>query len=171
MIESRSLACFSGLFIACAAFAAFAAPSAAAPRTGADAHPDDASAQVSEALRELSGPLRVMTVGLLLDGPPQRGDAADRFKAEVTEMLGKVYDVRFDQRQGDWTLAGIRRAMDGLLSTPKVDAVVTAGFVGSIDACRRTSLKKPVIAARVVDSELLGLPRSGDGSGVGEWRW
>jgi outer membrane protein TolC/ABC-type uncharacterized transport system substrate-binding protein len=166
MIGSRWLACFAVLFTTCAALAAPAQTPASAASADGDAQTGSASRQVSETLNELSGPRPVMTVGLLLDGPPQRGDAADRFKAEVTEMLGKVYDVRFDQRQGDWTLPGIRKAMDGLLSAPKVDAVVTVGFVGSIDACRRGSLKKPVIAARVVDSELLALPRSGTGSGV-----
>ncbi len=154
MIGSRLLACFVVLPAVCMAFAGFARAAAPAPSADGDSQ------------KELGGPRPVMTVGLLLDGPPQRGDAADRFKAEVTEMLGCVYDVRFDQRQGDWTLSGIRRAMDTLLSAPKVDAVVTVGLIGSIDACRRASLKKPVIAARVVDSELLGLPRSGNGSGV-----
>ncbi len=166
MTGSRLLACFAVLFAVFAASEAFAEPPVSDAPARADAQKDSVSAQVSEALEELSGPRRVMTVGLLLDGPPLRGDAADRFKAEVTEMLGKVYDVRFDQRVGDWTLAGIRREMDALLSAPKVDAVVAAGLVGSLDACRRGALKKPVIAARVVDSKLLGLPRSGGGSGV-----
>ena len=144
MVGSRIVACFAVLFAACAAF----------------------TAQAAEPVQEAGAPLHVMTVGLLLDGAPRRGDTVERFKAEVIEMLGQSYDVRFEQRQGDWTLSGIRRTMDELLSAPKVDAVVTAGFVGSIDACRRGSLAKPVIAARVVDSELLGLPRSGEGSGV-----
>ncbi len=154
MLKPRVLTSFALLFAVCVIFALVAQAAKPLPPVLGDAQQDPGA------------PLRTMTVGLLLDGPPQRGDAADRFKAEVTEMLGKSYDVRFEQRQGDWTLSGIRGAMKELLAAPQVEAVVTAGFIGSIDACRRTSLPKPVIAARVVDSELLGLPRSGEGSGV-----
>ncbi len=163
MIGSRVLVCFGVLFAVCAVFGTLA--EAAAP-PGGDAVKTQAAAQAAELEKELSTPRHAMTVGLLLDGPPQRGDVLERFRAEVTEMLGKAYEVRFEQREGDWTLPGIRKAMDDLVSAKKVDAVVTAGFVGSLDACRRGKLSKPVIAARVVDSELPDLPRSGGGSGV-----
>lgn len=104
------------------------------------------------------------TVGLLLDGPHARlGDARARLEREVTTVMGPDA-VRFDPRYeaaGDWTLAGVRRALDRLLAEPEVDLVVTFGVIGSQVLAARDSLPKPAVAALLPEPEAQQFPTDG----------
>ena len=58
----------------------------------------------------------------------------------------------------DWTLEGVRDAVEALLADPGVDIVLTYGPVSSSHAINRGGLPKPVVAAFVLDPEAQGFP-------------
>jgi len=111
-----------------------------------------------------------VVIGVVTDGPYERHpDLVERFRQEATALLSIDFDVRVPEDKvlaGDWTLAGIGGALDRLLLDPDVDAVVALGPLASHVAALRTNLAKPVIAAMILDSQIQGMPRDGDSSGV-----
>ena len=106
-------------------------------------------------------------VGVVLDEPSQ--DAASQlFQDAIVGLAQPEFNVQFPsdkQRLADFTLAGVRRAVDGLLADPEVDLVLTLGPIASAYACRLTALPKPVVAAFVLDPEVQGIPISAGGDG------
>ncbi len=110
------------------------------------------------------------TIGIVTDGPYGRGtELTQRIREEVRDLLAVDFEVAFPagtQLEGDWTLAGIERAIDQLLADPEVDLVLTLGFVSSHLVSTRTELSKPVIAPLIIDPEFQGLPRRAGGSGT-----
>ncbi len=112
---------------------------------------------------------RPVTIGTVSDGPVERAELRDTLQREIPALLEVTYDVSFPEAyalEGDWTMAGVEAHLDRLLREPKVDIVIAVGLMASANASLRGPLPKPVVAARVVDGELLGLPRDGGASGV-----
>ena len=107
-------------------------------------------------------PKAPVTIGFAIDGPAEGNDPIlATYKREINELLSEEYDVRFPPEKtivADWTAAGVREAVDKLLSDPEVDVVVALGLISSQDLGRRGPLPKPAIAAVVVDPELQSLP-------------
>ena len=101
----------------------------------------------------------VYTVGIVYDGPPTdaEGFAFERLAGlvdlvirEANSLTRREFDLHFpaDKRlSGEWSVSGIRSAVDRLLTDPQVDAVVGVGIFVTNDLCRRKALPKPVIAA------------------------
>lgn len=113
--------------------------------------------------------VRPLTIGTVSDGPLERLGLREAVQREILALLGSSHEVSFPESyalEGDWTMAGIDAQVSRLLREPKVDVVITLGLMASANVALRGPLPKPVIAARVVDSEVLGLPRSGWASGV-----
>jgi len=112
---------------------------------------------------------RPVTIGFVSDGPLERAGAREAFQREMEELLRGRFEVRFPDvhmLEGDWTMPGVDAAMSRLLREPAVDMVITVGLMASANAVLRGPLPKPVIAAHVVDSEVLGAPRRDGASGV-----
>jgi hypothetical protein len=61
---------------------------------------------------------------------------------------------------------GVKEAVERLLADPAVDLILTLGFGASHYAAQRRDLKKPVIAAAVLDAQLQGFPEKNGTSGV-----
>jgi outer membrane protein TolC len=107
-------------------------------------------------------------IGFVVDGPWQRNDEIRAlFEQEITELLAGDFDVRFPAAarvDGEWTIDGVRGAVDQLLADPDVDLVLAVGVLASADAAGRAILPKPVIGPFVFDPELQGLPLTTSGT-------
>ena len=74
-------------------------------------------------------------VGIVSDGPWER-DISGVFRKEITDLLHREFDVRFpDEKRivADWTVEGVKAAVDRLLSDPEVDFLLTLGVLASND--------------------------------------
>ena len=109
-----------------------------------------------------AGTVHGVTVATIADGPTERpGTFVLLIRQEVGDLLGDEFDVLFpDEKQivGDWSVDGVRAALERALADPEVDVIVTLGLLGSNEAARVERLRKPVIAAVVPDAELQGFP-------------
>ena len=109
-------------------------------------------------------------VGIVTDGYWERNDEVrELFQKEILELTRGEFDVRFPPEkdiEADWTVEGVRTALDRLLADREVDVVLALGIMASDDVCQRRDLSKPVLAPFVIDAEIQGLPLEGDVSGV-----
>ncbi|MDY6838209.1 MAG: TolC family protein [Thermodesulfobacteriota bacterium] len=112
----------------------------------------------------------VVRIGIVKDGPVIRfPDHLETVKQEILALTANQFDVRFPADKtivADWTMPGIIVAVNQLLIDPDVGLVITVGFRASDHVCSLRELKKPVIAASVVNAEMQQLPRKGSASGV-----
>lgn len=113
---------------------------------------------------------RPVDIGFVVDGPWEHNSTIRRmFEEEIRTLAAGEFEVRFrdrDFRVADWTVEGAEQEVAVLLSDPEVDLVIALGVLASDRFCCRDVLTKPTIAAVVIDPELQGLPRGGEGSGV-----
>ncbi len=118
----------------------------------------------------MGGQQSVVRIATVVDGPWARNaEVRALFEREVRDVLRSDFTVEFAdavQQEADWTLAGVRAAIDGLLADSTVDLVITLGVIASVDVARRDSLSKPVIAPFVPDADLLGIARVDGASGM-----
>ena len=114
--------------------------------------------------------LPVVQIGMVIDGPWDRNDEIrSAFEQEILNLTGGEFDVRFppDKRiEADWTVAGVRAALDQLLADPEVSIVIAAGVLASNEACRRGPPPKPVVAPIVLNPQIQGIPFVKGTSGV-----
>jgi len=120
-------------------------------------------------LHAAAGP-PVVRVGIVIDGPWTRYPGTiNLFKQEILDIAAGEFDVRFPVDKtigGNWTVAGINKAIDSLMDSPGVDLVITLGQVSSNEVCRRRNLKKPVIAPFIIDAEVQQLHLKAGASGI-----
>ena len=92
-------------------------------------------------------PPGVLRLGVVTDGEAERtAPIAERFHAEIRRLLEGEFTVEETRIVADWTLPGVRDALDRMLEDPDIDVVLAAGILASDEACRSTELPKPVIA-------------------------
>lgn len=112
----------------------------------------------------------VIHVGVILDGPSERNAALQHeFQKQIAEFFSSEYDVRFTPEntlEGDWTVAGVKAAVDRLLTDKDVEFILALGPISSNEIALRKNLPKPAIASIVVDAELQGFPKKDGVSGV-----
>jgi len=113
---------------------------------------------------------KVVTIGILIDGlMEQAGWSQSQFENELLVLTRGEFDVRFPkakQLDGEWSAKRIGTAFKQLQTDPEVDMVLTMGYVASAVATLSKQLHKPTFAPFVMDTDLLGLPRKGNASGV-----
>ena len=115
-----------------------------------------------------------VNVGIVADGPPQdhgwgKVVQSHLFLKEILELTRGEFDVRFPKDKmvhGNWSPAGVRRAVNHLLADSGVDVILALGVIASHDVSQRPVLPKPVIAPFVIDRQLQGLPFFRGTSGV-----
>ena len=121
-------------------------------------------------LSQAYGQLPMVRVGMVTDGYWERNDEIrNLFQKEILDLMHGEFDVRFPSDkhiQADWTVRGVKTAIDTLLADREVDMVLAFGVMASDEVCRRGDLPKPAIAPFVIDAELQGLPLEGGASGV-----
>ncbi len=84
---------------------------------------------------------RSVTVGVVIDGPWADNDLIRKMTiSEILALTENEFDVRFPESKqitGDWTLSGIRAAIDKSLKDPQVDMVLAMGAIVSSEIARR----------------------------------
>lgn len=112
----------------------------------------------------------LIRVGMVVDGPWQRNqEIREMIQDEIRNLTIGEFDVRFPEDKfinANWSLSGVRNALDKLLADPDVDFVLAMGVVASASVSTRGSLPKPVIAPFVIDADIQGLPSKDGASGV-----
>ena len=107
-------------------------------------------------------------IGIVFDGPSNlNARTLESYKKEIFDLTEGEFQVAFPEQYilvSDWTARGVRASIDRLLTDPGVDIIITLGIIGSTDIARRKSLPKPVIAPWIIDTELLGIPKTKDGT-------
>ncbi len=101
------------------------------------------------------------TIGFVLDGPWERNQEARRLiEAGIEEALGnpRVAFPAAKRVTGSWTRTSVASAFNRLIEDPDVDLVITLGLLSSHEAVLRGPMPKPVIASRVIGSEILDIP-------------
>lgn len=101
-------------------------------------------------------------VGIVGDGPQPRPSIPLRLlQQEIDGLISGEFEIALpaDKRSdGDWTLEGVRAALEQQLADADVDIVITTGVVASNEAAKIADLAKPVIAAVIADANLQELP-------------
>ena len=101
-------------------------------------------------------------VGIVFDGPWEfNAEVAAGFEEEIAALAAPRFTVEFPagaRRTADWTLEGVRAAVEAVLADPDVDLVVTAGPVASSHVVNRGAPPKPVVATFVLNPETQGVP-------------
>ena len=114
--------------------------------------------------------LPLVRIGMVIDGPWERNDEIRAaFEREILDLTRGDFDVRFPpgvRIEADWTVGGVRAALDRLLDDPEVQIVIAAGVLASNEACRRGALPKPVVAPIVLNPQIQGIPFKNGTSGV-----
>lgn len=113
-------------------------------------------------------------IGIVADGPYQdygwgKVVKSKLFLKEILELTRGEYDVTFPKDRfvhGNWSVKGIKKAVDYLLADPSIDIVLALGVLASHDIARRPFLPKPAVAPFVIDVELQELPFRRGTSGV-----
>jgi outer membrane protein TolC/ABC-type uncharacterized transport system substrate-binding protein len=105
---------------------------------------------------------------LVLDGPSERSaQIRAEFEREITEFFAFERTVRFDgSTEGDWTVTGVRAAVERALAAPEVDLVLALGPLSSHVLATAPSRPVPAVACFVIDAELQALPRRDGASGA-----
>ena len=119
---------------------------------------------------EESAALPVKNVGIVYDGPPPAGtgrvphqfaELAELIREETTSLTRRQLAVSFPESKrltADWSVEGIRSAVETLLADTEIDLVLTLGIFATNDVCRRRDLVKPVVAPFAIDIEAQSLP-------------
>ena len=113
---------------------------------------------------------KTVRIGVVLDGEVEgTRNLLDAMRAQVSEIAGGSYDVQFPPEMtlpGSFQAAKISTALDTLLANSKVDVIWTFGVLSSMEATRRKTLARPVIAPFIIDRRAQGLPFEGGRSGL-----
>ena len=108
-------------------------------------------------------------IGIVTDGPLKRPVVPiETLRDEITDLTRGEFDVRLPPEKivsGDWTVPGIRAALESQLADREVDIIITLGLLASHEASKIENPRKPVIAPIVVDVRLQRFPVDGDSSG------
>ena len=129
---------------------------------------------IQDATALAANSLPIVRIGIVLDGLPQKRGMGKivtekLFQKEILELTRGEFNVRFPKQflvHGNWSVKGVRKAMDFLMSKPQVDLVLALGVIATNEAAQRAYLPKPVIGPFVIDAALQGLPEQNGRSGV-----
>ncbi|MEC4670931.1 MAG: hypothetical protein VST66_03505, partial [Nitrospirota bacterium] len=118
--------------------------------------------------------LPVVRIGIVTDGPlqPQGWGKVIRSKLffkEILDITRGEFDVRFSKDRvvhGNWSVSGVKKAVDALLANPQVDLVLALGVIATNEVSLRRTLPKPVVAPFAIDRKLQDLPFRNGTSGV-----
>lgn len=108
-------------------------------------------------------------IGVVTDGPAARESIPTTLLArEIDDLTGAEFEVVIPPdklRDGGWTAAGVREALQRQFADPDVDIVLAAGVVATNEAAKFERLPKPVVAPIVVDTRVQQMPLRGNTSG------
>jgi outer membrane protein len=119
-------------------------------------------AAASPSLGQTARRLPVVNVAIVTDGTSERVSSLRAlFLKEMRAVNRGEFDIQAPadlQLEADRTLAGVRAALDQVLTDPRTDVVVALGVLASHAAAQRKNLPKPVVAPLVTNHGLQKLP-------------
>ena len=118
--------------------------------------------------------LPIVRIGIVTDGPsqPQGWGKVIRSKLffkEILKLTRGEFAVRFSMDRvvhGNWSVSGVKKAVDFLFANPNVDLVLALGVIATNEVSLRGPLPKPVVAPFAIDRQLQDLPFRNGTSGV-----
>jgi outer membrane protein TolC/ABC-type uncharacterized transport system substrate-binding protein len=114
----------------------------------------------SEAQEERQLPVR--NVAVVMDGPSEQSKILRQlFLEEIRTVNRGEFSIRAPgdlQVDGDWTLSGVRNALERALKDRRTDMVITLGVLASHAAAHRGTLPVPVVAPFVADRKIQDIP-------------
>lgn len=118
----------------------------------------------------LTGQTETINVGIIYDGDvPKFNQAREILKKEINSITKGTHTVKFHdkmQLSGNWKTQQIKNAIETLMSSDDVDMIIAIGEISSHEICRRSSFKKPVFAANIINAELQQIPFKNGASGI-----
>ena len=113
--------------------------------------------------------LPIKYVAVVMDGPSERADVIRKlFVDEIRTVNRGEFEIRAPddlQLKADWSLTGVRRALDRVIADKRTDIVVTLGVLASHAAARRSNLPRPVVATFIVERKAEYIPYKDGASG------
>jgi outer membrane protein len=114
-------------------------------------------------------PPPIKRVAIVTDGPSERADSLrGLFLDEMRAVNSRELDILAPedlQVEADWTLPGVRQALEKVLRDPRTDIVVTLGVLASHAAAHLPELPKPVVAPFIANRKMQDLPYKDGASG------
>jgi outer membrane protein TolC/ABC-type uncharacterized transport system substrate-binding protein len=111
----------------------------------------------------------IKRVAFVTDGPSERADTLrGLFLDEIRAVNSSEFDIRAPedlQVEADWTLSGVRQALEKVLRDPRTDMVVTLGVLASHAAAQIPDLPKPVVAPFIANRKTQDVPYKDGASG------
>src|SRR5262245_4302819 len=83
---------------------------------------------------------RLVRIALVPDGPWERlGEMQKVVVKEIQDLTHGEHDVQFaddPKFSGDWTVAGVKAALDRAMADRSIDLVLATGFISSTELAR-----------------------------------
>lgn len=111
---------------------------------------------------------KTVDIALVRDGSVDSFLPTPLVKKEIDILLDDEFEVRYVNSQrtdGDWTISGINRVLKNLYADKTTDIIITLGPVASNEVAKFKSLKKPTIAAAIINPNAQSLPIKNNKSG------
>ena len=116
----------------------------------------------TQSLAQTERDLPIKHVAVVMDGPSERSASLrDLFLDEIRTVNRGEFDIRAPedlQVEADWTVAGVRKALDRVLADKRTDIVVTLGVLASHVAAHQPKIPKPVVATVIAERKAQGIP-------------
>ena len=111
---------------------------------------------------------RTISVGVIVDGRTQNSSTLlEMIDEETRKLLPEGDQIEFKNiHDGNWNNAVIRQKFEALHTASDTDAILAVGPVASQIAAAREKLKKPVLAAHVINAAMQGLKKVDGTSGT-----
>lgn len=120
-----------------------------------------ASVAVSTAAFTAAQAAKQITIAVVRDGPTEMNEIVDKIRPELDHLIGSDYDVTFDMSEAydaGWDRQRIRPVLESALRNPKIDIVLSIGWLVTTEAARPdVRLNKPFMSATLLDGDITWL--------------
>jgi outer membrane protein TolC/ABC-type uncharacterized transport system substrate-binding protein len=117
-----------------------------------------------------AGQLPIVRIGIVFDGQWGRFPMQiEIFQQQIIDLTTGEFDVKFPvekQIYGNWSIAGLKNALNQLFADPEVDLILILGFFVPHEVYQHKTLPKPIVFPFVIDAELQDLPLKNGTSGI-----
>lgn len=117
-----------------------------------------------------TGFARTINVGVISDGHTSNSSTLlEMIDEETRKLLPEGDQINFAEKNihdGNWNISAIRQKFEALLASPDADVILAIGPVASQIAAAHENLKKPVLAAHVINAAMQGLKKVAGTSGT-----
>lgn len=105
-------------------------------------------------------------VAIIEDGPAaQQMSLEHLFREELLVLTEGEFDVQFKVFYGQWSREGTLQALQEAYADDDIEMVLVTGLAANQVVALERDFRKPTFLPWIFDSQLLGLPRAGIGSG------